>query len=166
MQLLVVRHAVAEDAALGQSDGARELTVEGERKFRRVVRGLRELGWRLDGVLTSPWARAARTAELLAPINDGAAPIATELLCEAPRTDLIALIASVPTVAKKRRATAVVGHEPWLSELIAWLAFGDARHGEGFELKKGAVAWLEGSAVPGGMTIRAIMPPSVLRELA
>ena len=57
-------------------------------------------------------------------------------------------------------------YEPWLGELIAWLAFGDARHGEALMLKKAGVVWLEGSSVPGGMTVRAMMPPKLLRELA
>ncbi|HUS31976.1 MAG TPA: histidine phosphatase family protein [Kofleriaceae bacterium] len=167
MHLFVVRHAVAEDAEPGQDDAARELTSEGARKFKRSVQGLRELRWTFDRVLTSPWKRAVQTAELLAPVTDGQT-ISTELLCDKPRPELFALIAetTAPHVeGDARQATAIVGHEPWLSELVGWLAFGDPHHGEAIELKKGGVVWLEGHAIPGGMKLRAVLPPKVLREL-
>lgn len=164
MDVFVIRHAIAVAAEPGQDDAARELTSEGVRKFKRSVQGVRELGWTFERVLTSPWQRALSTAELLAPITDGPT-IVTDLLCDKPRPELFALIAEATAPHEKRRATAVVGHEPWLSELVAWLAFGDPRHGEAIDLKKGGVIWLEGTAVPGGMMIRAVLPPKILREL-
>ncbi|HTR49554.1 MAG TPA: histidine phosphatase family protein [Kofleriaceae bacterium] len=157
MHLYVVRHATAEDAAPGEPDASRRLTAAGERKFRRAVQGLRQLDWRFARVLASPWSRAHRTAELLEPVSE-TDPIATDLLCQSPSLTLLALIAEADR-------TAVVGHEPWLGELIAWLVFGDAKHGDAIALKKGSVAWLEGSAAPGGMKLRAIVPPKVLRSL-
>lgn len=159
MHVFVVRHAVAEDAAPGQDDASRELTDDGERKLKRVVKGLRKLDIDFDRVVTSPWTRAARTAELLAPLCDEP-PIVTDLLTRTPSAELLALI------AEKGETTAVVGHEPWLGELVAWLAFGDTRHGEALVLKKAGVVWLEGSAVPGGMMLRALIPPAMLRTLA
>jgi phosphohistidine phosphatase len=158
MQLFVIRHAIAEDAAPGQDDTTRQLTREGEKQLKKVVRGLRELGVGFDRILTSPWARAARTAVLLKPLCTKP-PIETVLLCASPRSELLA------QVAELGEDTAVVGHEPWLSELVAWLAFGDTRHGEAFALKKAGVFWLEGSAIPGGMMVRAMLPPKFLREL-
>jgi len=159
MQLFVIRHAIAEDRRPDQDDATRELTEEGVAKMKQVVRGLRELDVELARVLTSPWARALHTAKLLAPVSD-APPITTELLCQSPRAELLAMI------AERNEITAVVGHEPWLGELVAWLAFGDARRGDALELKKGSVVELEGSVVPGGMTLHAILQPRVLRRLA
>jgi phosphohistidine phosphatase len=155
MNLFVIRHAIAEP---GEPDAERELTPEGTKKMKRAVRGMRELGWSVDRILTSPWRRAAATAELLGPLCEED-PITTELLCEKPRAELLALI------AETGQTTAVVGHEPWLSELVAWLAFGDSRHAEAIDLKKGGAILLEGAAVPGGMKIRALLPPKILREL-
>jgi phosphohistidine phosphatase len=165
MHLFVVRHAIAEEAKPGKDDAARPLAPEGVRKFKRAVLGLRELRWTFSRVLTSPWTRAIETAKLLAPITDGEIT-ATELLCDKPRSELLALIAEQSGAPKEAIATAVVGHEPWLSELVSWLAFGDSRHAEAFELKKGSIVWLEGAPTPGGMHLRAILPPKVLRELA
>jgi phosphohistidine phosphatase len=164
VQLLVVRHAIAEAHHPNEDDAVRALTSTGERKFREVVKGLHALGWKLDHVLTSPWTRAERTAELLRPIS-GRQAIATELLAQSPRAELLAMISERSGPKKERHATALVGHEPWLGELVSWLAFGDSRHGEGIAIKKGGVVWLEGTAVPGGMTLRALLPPKVLRAI-
>ena len=60
----------------------------------------------------------------------------------------------------------VIGHEPWLGELIALLTTGEPRHGETLALKKGGVALLEGTIAPGGMRLRALLPPKILRRLA
>ena len=158
MQLFVIRHAIAEEAAEGQADQDRALTDDGVRKMRRVVKGLRRLDIELDRILTSPWRRATQTAMLVQPLCDQP-PLATELLAQTPKAELLALIAELD------ETTAVVGHEPWLGELVAWLAFGDTRHGDALQLKKGGVVWLEGSCVPAGMTVRAIMPPAVLRSV-
>lgn len=158
MQLFVIRHAIAEDRRPDQEDAARELTPEGARKMKQVVRGLRALDLELPRVLSSPWTRALETARLLAPVADEP-PITTELLCHSPRAELLAMI------AEKGETTAVVGHQPWLGELVAWLAFGDARRGESLSLKKGCVVELEGGVVPGGMTLRTILQPDVLRRL-
>lgn len=161
MDLYVVRHAVAEEPSLGTPDAERELTPEGIRKLKRAVRGMRALDLRFGRVLSSPWRRAVHTAELLAPLVDEARPVTTELLAQTPRAELLAYISEA--TAASARGTAVVGHEPWLGELVAWLAFGDARFGEALDLKKGGVVWLSGSGVPGGMMIRAILPPKLLR---
>jgi phosphohistidine phosphatase len=164
MQLFVVRHAIAEDPRPGDDDAARQLTAEGERGLRRVVLGVRELGWRFERVLTSPWTRAARTAQLLAPVSDGK-PVETELLCRAPSSELLAQLAEVPTTPHKRRGTAVVGHEPWLTELIGWLMLGDPHAGRALTLKKAGIAWLDGTAAPGGMKLRALLTPRLTRAM-
>jgi phosphohistidine phosphatase len=165
MNLFVVRHAIAEDAQPGQDDASRRLTDEGERKLRLSVRGMRELGWRFDRVLTSPWTRAAHTAELLGPISRGK-PIPTELLCQTPAQELLAMIVGGTEAPREGRGTAVVGHEPWLGELVGLLTLGEPRAGHGLELKKAGVAWLEGTVMVGGMKLRALLPPKITRGLA
>jgi phosphohistidine phosphatase len=166
MRLLVVRHAIAAELEPGKDDALRPLTRKGVRRFRRVVHGLDSLGVRLAAVLHSPWTRASDTAALLAPLlGPAAATVATDHLCRAPEGALLEAIAAA-TPPRPVGATAVVGHEPFLGELIGWLTGGDPRHGEALLLKKGSVTWLEGSPVPGGMTLHAVLPPRVLRALA
>lgn len=158
MQLFVIRHAAAEGTQSGPEGADRALTEAGKSKLRRAVRGLAALDLRFDRVLTSPWKRAAQTAKLLEPVAREA-PIATELLAQQPSPALLALI------GERGETTAVVGHEPWLTELAAWLAFGDRRSGEALELKKAGAIWLDGTPVPGGMRFRALIPPRLLRAL-
>nr|HEX4315144.1 histidine phosphatase family protein [Kofleriaceae bacterium] len=160
MQLYVVRHAIAEDAEPGQDDSDRALSKDGKRKLRAAVRGLRALDVRFDRVLTSPKLRAIQTATALAKLC-AAPPLVTPLLAQSPRNELLAQVAELAAATK--HGAAVVGHEPWLGELIALLAFGDTRFGESLALKKAGVALLDGSAVPGGMTIQALLPPKMLR---
>jgi len=162
MELLVIRHAIAVERSPEAADADRQLTERGRRRFRQVVRGLRALDLRVDRILVSPWRRAAETADLALPLlRSGGSAELCPLLCAAPRADLLSAIAST-AVAR----VAVIGHEPWLGELIAMFTTGESRHGESIPLKKGGVALLEGAPSPGGMNLRALLPPGVLRRLA
>ena len=168
MQVLVIRHAIAAEAAPGEDDGARPLTRKGIRRFRQGVRGLAAMEMKIGAVLTSPWRRAAATADLLAPLlTRGASCQVTDLLCQPPLPALLtALTAAGSQVSALRNASvAVVGHEPFLGELIGLLTSGVATVGESLQLKKGSVTVLHGSAVAGGMTLCALLPPRALREL-
>jgi len=162
MELLVIRHAIAIERSPEIEDADRQLTERGRRRFRQVVRGLRALDLRVDRILSSPWRRAAETADLALSLLRGAgsAEICAQLT-HAPRSELLTAIAStgVPRVA-------VIGHEPWLGELIAMLTTGEPRHGDTLPLKKGGVALLDGAVAPGGMRLQALLPPKVLRRLA
>ena len=60
---------------------------------------------------------------------------------------------------------AVVGHEPWVSGILAWLVIGDRQSSDRVRLKKGGVARLEGELKAGGMSLIALYPPKVLRAL-
>lgn len=162
MELVVIRHAIAVERSPEQEDADRQLTDRGRRRFRQVVRGLRALDLRVDRILSSPWRRAAETADLALPLlRGGGSAEVCSFLTQSPRSELLTAIAAtaVPRVA-------LVGHEPWLGELIAMLTTGEVRHGEVIPLKKGGVALLEGAVAPGGMQLRALLPPKVLRRLA
>ena len=52
-----------------------------------------------------------------------------------------------------------------MSDLLAWLITGSPSAGAMFAFKKGGVAWLDGPLRPGGMVLRAYLPPKVLRAL-
>jgi phosphohistidine phosphatase len=160
VDLFVIRHAIAAPRDDYADDTARPLTRKGAKRFAQIVRGLEALGIELHQVLHSPWRRAVETAELLTPIvhaEDGL--IATAHLAAPPGAALCAEIST----AGIGGAVAVVGHEPWLAELVALLCFSDARMASRMPLRKGGVAWLEGNAAPGGMELRAFLPPDVLR---
>ena len=150
MQLYIVRHGIATSTA--PTDAERELTPEGRARFEAGVRGLAALGVRLARVLSSPLLRATQTAELLEPLLDGPRQI-SEPLAHEPGLELLEVLANEPT--------ALVGHEPWQSQLAAWLVSGD-RRGSGLGLSPGGVIALEGQAQPRGMHLRGFWSPDDL----
>ncbi len=166
MQLLVIRHAIAEDrdifARTGADDDLRPLTDEGRKKMVRAAQGLRALVPALDLVAASPLVRAQQTAEIVARAYGLRVGETTAVLEPDARVEgFIEWIE--PHAAKK--TIAVVGHEPHLSSLVTWLITGldDSR----VALKKGAACLVEFSARPsrGGGVLAWLHAPATLREL-
>jgi phosphohistidine phosphatase len=157
MDLFVIRHAPAVPRSERIDDARRPLTDKGRRQWSLAVRGLDRLGLRFDRVYHSPWLRAVETAEALANlvVNE---TVVTKGLSRRPTDALLR--------ALRGERVAVVGHQPWLSELVAMLALGRPQDAGRFELRKGAIVRLEGSPRAHGMVVRAILPPKVLRALA
>jgi len=157
MRLYLIRHAVAAPRGPGVADAARPLTLRGRTRFRRAVDGLRRLGVRFDGLRHSPLRRAVETADLLAPIVAGPSVVSRRLV----RPPDSALLAEI-----RGECVALVGHEPMLSSLAAWLVLDDKSLGAKFPLKKGAALVLEGAPRPGEMRLVASFPPKSLRRIA
>lgn len=162
MQLYLIRHAAAADAG-ERGDAGRPLTPRGRSSFRRVVDGLRALDVRFDLVVHSPLLRAVQTADLCLPLLAGQTEVSTAL-AEPPSEALLEHLDS------ELDSIAFVGHEPYLSQLCAWLVTGwqvhDAPGRPGaIEMKKGAVAWLEGEATPGAFVLRGLYGPRVLKHV-
>jgi phosphohistidine phosphatase len=156
--LWVIRHAVAvEREKWDGPDDERPLTPDGAEKMVVHAHALKRLGVKLDRLYTSPWNRAKQTAEILAGLT--AKTEITELLARAPGPKLID--------ALKGDVVGVVGHQPWLSELIGWLVVGDRRDAERrFPLRKGGVVELEGPFAAGGAGLVTIIQPGELRRVA
>lgn len=165
MKLLIVRHGEAGDrdqfAATGQPDELRPLTNEGAREMKEVARALHRIVSSIDTLATSPLVRARQTAEAMAKEYDVSMVETDALKAEAPFEEFEAWARR----GAKGGVTAVVGHEPHLSGLIAWLVghSGDAR----LEFKKGGACLLEFDASPkrGSGTLRWLLSPSVIRRL-
>jgi phosphohistidine phosphatase len=155
MHLFVIRHAIAVPRSDEIADSARPLTEQGRKRFSRVVRGLSALDVRFERLVYSPWLRAMQTAEMLSTLVDHDSAV-SQHLASPPTQELLADLHG--------ERVAVVGHEPWLGELIAWLAFGNPELGAQLELRKGGVVWLEGEPQPGNMTLRAALTPKILRR--
>lgn len=156
MKLYLIRHATALEAEPNQADEARPLSEEGVRKFSQVVGGLKRLGVRLDRLYHSPKLRAVQTAALLVPLLEGESEV-TPYLAAAPSLELLKIL--------QGSSVALVGHEPWMGELCAWLLTA-RREGQAFPFKKGGVALLEGPPEPGQMKLLGFWAPRLLRRLA
>lgn len=161
MQLLIVRHGAAvERGTPGLADDDRPLTPEGEKKFCQAARGVARVLDKPYAILTSPLPRAHRTAELLSEAFSGVTLTATPALSVGSFEDLFAQVEDYP----KKALIAVVGHEPYLSSLLARLL--RAKGGSGLEFKKGGMALVElQGGLDDGAELLAFLPPKVLREI-
>jgi phosphohistidine phosphatase len=139
MNLYIVRHAIAEQPGT-QPDSQRPLTDKGRKKLRRIARGLNALEVRLNLILTSPYTRARETADILADafrlIDDKI--IESEHLTPSGFADQ--LIEEVNASYREMESIALVGHEPFLSDLISVLLTGTPDLDVNF--KKGGVCAL------------------------
>jgi phosphohistidine phosphatase len=88
-------------------------------RMRRNVKGLRALDVQIDVVVTSPLVRAAQTADILARGLEKRPKLVTSETLAPDGTP--ARVAEALAAYGKTRAVAVVGHEPGLGELAAWL---------------------------------------------
>ena len=164
--LLVVRHAIAEDAAewarSHPDDAGRPLTSEGRKKMKRVALALRTLVPEIQLLATSPFTRAVETAEIVAAAYDGLDHVVVPVLAPAQSaTDVTRWLAG----ERRHDTVAIVGHEPGLSRLVSWLLAGSER--SFVELKKGAAVLL---AFPDAVdaaaaTLQWALTPSQLRGL-
>jgi phosphohistidine phosphatase len=161
MQLLIIRHAIAVPRGTpGIPDEDRPLTPEGEQKFREAAEGLAKLVDRPDALLTSPWRRARQTAAIAAAAWGRLEPEETAALASGSFEEQAAVLDRYPRDA----TVAVVGHEPWVSELLARLL--GTRHDARLEFKKGGAALVDvPGRLAGGGSLVFYLPPKVLRKL-
>jgi len=163
MDLLIVRHAIAGDrdewAQTGRPDGERPLTPEGRKRMRENARGIRALVPRLDLLATSPFTRAAQTAEILVEEYGDLTVLDLPALAHGGTPDEIRDWLAHRTEGR----IALVGHEPDLGTLIGWFVAGPS--GAVVPLKKGGAALLEfpDAPAPGQAELRWLAPPKLLR---
>jgi phosphohistidine phosphatase len=147
MMLYVMRHGVAVERGDPDfpDDARRPLTPDGRRKTRAAARGLRRLKPEIDAIYSSPLARALQTAEIVAAelrLGPPALRQTAALAPGAPRGDLLRELSGAGANGDAPRGILVVGHEPDLSNLVAYLLTGDS-DGLDLTLKKAAIAALE-----------------------
>jgi phosphohistidine phosphatase len=119
MEIYILRHGIAEQAAPGMKDADRALTSEGEEKLETVLRRARAAGVEPSVILTSPYLRARQTAE-----------IAAKTLRSKPTlVDSGALVPDSSPEAvwdeirshKTEPQILIAGHEPLLSAVYSYL---------------------------------------------
>lgn len=142
MKLLLVRHAIAEDAepfsAAGGDDAQRPLTEIGRKKMRKGANRLRSQIGRIDVLAHSPLLRARETAEIIARACGDPPLVECASLDYRQGPQAVAdWLGQYPA----DHFVAVVGHEPQLSSLTGLLLTGVAHSLLIF--RKGGVALLE-----------------------
>ena len=154
MRVYFLRHGKADRSKWHGDDDARPLTEEGEEAMRREAKALRAMELALDLIVTSPLARARRTAEL----------VADELGLRARLVEDARLahgfdarrLAQVLATHGPAESVMVVGHEPDFSAAVAELIGGGD-----IVLKKGGLARVDVTvpATGGGELVWLLTPP-------
>ena len=167
MQLLLIRHAVAEDretfAETGQDDAQRPLTKPGKWKMQRIAKTLRRTIGSIDVLASSPLLRARQTAEIVAQAFEGSEVAITDTLEPDASFD-----AFLGWLRKQRSAevVAVVGHEPHLGGLATWLMTSNDESRVRFGKGGATLLEFEGRPTAGAAVLQWALTPALLRRLA
>lgn len=164
MDVILVRHAIAHERNRKRwpDDSLRPLTPAGREKFRKAARGLAPWLPKAAVILTSPWVRARDTARMLADAARHEKPIeCIELAGDESVKRAFDLLR-----ARKEGTVVLVGHEPYLGQLLSAALGGERRHLK-IEFKKGGAACVafQRSVAPGQATLCWMLPPRFLRAL-
>lgn len=151
MDLILWRHAEAEEAAANLPDTKRRLTARGEKQAALMAAWLNNRLPKKTRILVSPSVRTQQTAHALGKpfeIEPAIAPGAG--------SDAVLKAAGWPD---HDRVVLVVGHQPTLGEVAAQLLAG---RDESWSVKKGAIWWLRAKEPGGPCTLRAVLGPDLL----
>jgi phosphohistidine phosphatase len=142
MNLFLLRHGVAvdRDPHSFPDDARRPLTLKGEDRIRLVSDAMRGLELSFDRIISSPYLRARQTAELVASALGLRSGLEfSETL--APDGDPKALFRLVNRVTPRPENLLLVGHEPYLSQLLSVLISGQPD--AAIDFKKNGLAKME-----------------------
>ncbi len=162
--LYLVRHASAGDRGPRYPDDSlRPLDAKGREQAKTLARVLKTLDVTFDRLFSSPYTRAAQTAERLAlRLAKGRR---VQYLDALAGDDYPQLVVDIREGVKPADETvALVGHEPYLSELASYLLTGTAKSVP-LQVKKAAWATLSGGLAPGEMTLQLLLPATVYRHI-
>jgi phosphohistidine phosphatase len=162
MEIYILRHGIAVERGTPgfKKDGDRPLTEEGEEKMGQIAETMLAMDLKFDLILSSPFVRAKRTAEIVAEALDE--EITFSNLLE-PDSNALELIREIND--EKPQRVLLVGHEPDLSRLISVLISGDSDGA--IELKKGGLCKLTVDKLAFGQcaTLNWLLTPKQLRQL-
>ena len=142
MKLYSLRHGEAADHndPRFENDAERPLTIKGTQRTKALAHALRQWEITFDTILSSPLVRARETAEIVArglKLN-GRLELCDQL---APSGDVEKLVNQINTLRPAPESVLLVGHEPYLSNLISLLCAGGPNLS--LTLKKGGLCRME-----------------------
>jgi phosphohistidine phosphatase len=162
MLLYLVRHGVAVERTDPKAppEPERPLTAKGVQKARLAALGLKTLGAKPDLLITSPFVRAAQTAEIFAEALGY--PLEKIRVSDTlkPSMNPAEIVKEIERL--KAREVMCFGHAPHLDLLIALLA---GARGPFSTLKKAGAACFEHEAAQGKWRLVWFLSPKILRQL-
>lgn len=154
-ELLLIRHAKAEDHGGPLGDAARQLVDDGFDQARRVGEFLRAADLLPNLVLTSHLTRAKQTAEAVCEAAKISGPVVQhwihQLTPDLAMSEFLAF--------EDFDRIALVGHEPEFSAFAEWLL---GARGGSVEVKKAAVLLFRISPPSHKATLKLLLPPKLL----
>jgi len=167
VNLYILRHGIAVERSTPgfKTDAERPLTPKGKRQLRQIAAALQNLDLDFNLILSSPFLRARQTAEIIARSRRQKKRLAfsDELT---PGSNPKALIQQLNELKPVPQNILLVGHEPYLSQLIRRLISGNAT--TGIELKKGGLGKLETASLRFGRcaTLAWLLTPKQMKGMA
>ena len=167
MNLYILRHGIAVERGTPgcKTDAGRPLTPKGTRQLRQIAGAMQNLDLSFNLILSSPFLRARQTAEIVAQSLRRKKRLAfsDELT---PGGNPKALIQQLIELKPAPENVLLVGHEPYLSELIGRLISGGTT--ADIELKKGGLAKLEVASLRFGRcaTLAWLLTPKQMKGMA
>lgn len=153
MDLILWRHAEAEDGEPGAADARRKLTTKGHKQARRMAEWLAAQLPESAEIIVSPAVRTQQTVEPLGrryktvpEIASGAEPEAVLRAANWPHA---------------RKVVLVVGHQPTLGQVAALLLSGDVQY---WNVKKANAWWISQRDPddPESIYLKAVMAPDLI----
>ncbi len=143
MELIIIRHAVAEEretfAKKGLEDQLRPLTLKGRKKMQKICQHIHDHIKGVDVIVTSPLVRARQTADIISQFYLQAKIIEAPEL--APHCAALAFIKWLRTQGANYKKIIIVGHEPHLSTLASLLISG--KNESFIDLRKSGIIGIE-----------------------
>jgi phosphohistidine phosphatase len=164
MMLYLIRHASAAQRGPNYPDDSqRPLLDKGKRQSLALLKLLKTLDAELDRLFSSPYLRAVQTAQALEPCLPKGRSLEHLLNLTHDNYDL--LLGELSKNLKKTDQTiALVGHEPYMSELAAVLLTGETRLA--IDFRKAAVMRLTGKLLPGQLKLEFLVPAAIFKHLS
>ena len=162
-ELYLVRHArAAERGSEYPDDSQHPLVKKGHTQAKTLANVFEVLEVKLDRLFSSPYIRAAQTAEPLSTcLKQGRRVQYLEALASDDYTQLLYDLKE--SLEAKDKVIALVGHEPYLSELAS-LLLTDSQS-LNIHFKKATFMQLSGTLTPGEMTLHTLVPASVYKRV-
>lgn len=150
MDLILWRHAEAED---GLPDAGRKLTEKGHQQAQQMAAWLQQHLPERTRILASPATRAQQTAQAMG--------VAFETSTQVGLSASSVSILSAAGWPDAHGAVLVVGHQPTLGRLAAFLLCGEEQD---WSVKKGALWWISNRVRQGeGQTVlRCVLAPEMI----
>jgi phosphohistidine phosphatase len=157
LELYLVRHADAGDSSLWEGDDKeRPLSKKGRRQAKSLARLLKDLGLRVDAVITSPLVRAMQTAKPVAKATGVEVLTDERLGYDFGKRELAEL---VKQLGDGMQRVVLVGHDPGFTEVASLLS------GTSIEMAKGALARIDlanREVRAGSGDLRWLLPPDAV----